>query len=263
MPMVGIPLEILYTMLVIAFAAPVFFIGAIYLLWVPRPSKAYIKAKALKQHVDIDANDMGILDFNVGKIQGPGMFTNKKEFTTFIPRVPESWVNKTFSADGIRTLLSYGGKAISVSHETLAVLELNKMFAAEKSKPENKDKKEEELYRAFMIEHPEAQKLLSGLGEAKAVEEQGKGNKKTFLRKVAIILDPRIIKNYISKNAGGAQLKYYGKIKYNQGVAETESPTTKFKGIFIIIIIVMAVVGLALLFLSMNTGSAPVKLPGT
>jgi len=30
MPMVGIPLEILYTMLVIAFAAPVFFIGANY-----------------------------------------------------------------------------------------------------------------------------------------------------------------------------------------------------------------------------------------
>lgn len=263
MAMVGIPLDILLTMLVAAFGVPLIAVAFIYFVWVPKPAKAYIKAKILKQHVNIDANDMGLLEFVVGKIQGPGVFSNKKEFVTFVPRIAESWVNKAFGADGIRTILSYSGKAVSGSPETLAVIELNKLFAAEKMKEENKNKTIEDVYKAFVEAHPEARKLLAGLHEAKLNAEESESDKKSLIRKVAILIDPRNFRTYISKNVGGSQLKYLGKINYLRGVAETESPMTKFKGIFIILLVVIIVVAIiAVILLTMGSGTQ-VKIPGT
>lgn len=268
MPIVGIPIDVLYTMLIAAFGIPFIVLGFIYFAWVPKPSKAYIKAKMLKRHVDIDANDMGLLDFVVGRIQGPGVFSNKEQFTTFVPRLPESWINKSFGADGIRTILSYSGKAVCGTPETMAILELNKLFGAERLrlKEENPDVTDEEIYKTFVANHPEAQKLLEGLHDAKInidSEDEAKDGKKKLLRKVAIILDPRILRTYISKNVGGSQLKYLGKINYLRGVAETESPMTKFKGIFLIIIIVMIIAAIAaIVMLTMGSGTQ-VKIPGT
>jgi len=205
--------EVLLQLVAMAFLAPIVMFIVVWLVWVPKPAKEYVYAKLLRQIVNIKADDLGILSFLRGKVRGPGNFNAKKEIVEFVPRNPEPWVAKAFSADKIPTVFSYSGKAVCVNPEMLAVLEANKILHSIR-----------QLHKKGKINSStleELEKIL--LSKFISIEEKH-GRKKEIKRVPAILLDPRILKTYVSKMISPAQIQYMQKKAYEKGYREGERP---------------------------------------
>ncbi len=226
---IGIDMGILLTL--VAFP-PIFILmllAAVYFLWIPKPAKTYIGAKATKKGVDINSSNIGGLTFRTFKMKGPGILEiNKRHEMTVYPRTSEGWGAKVFNADGIATTLSCSDKAVSVNPEMLKIMEINQFITAQKKLPQNSGKEAKDILEEYMKKHPEAITLFKNAKNdyANVPEITGKGkNKKIgFIREVAVLLDPRRLKDYISWNITPGQLLAVDQMAFNDGFEEGQKP---------------------------------------
>lgn len=199
---------------------------AVYFLWVPKPAKACISAKIGKKGIDVNTTNIGGITFRPFKMRGPGIIEIKKRFEMNIyPRSPEAWAAKVFNCDGLPMVFSCSDKAVAANPEMLKILEFNQYIAAQKSLKENEDKSEKEIFDEFLKNNPDAYNLLKTLRTNYAnVPKKEKGKKITFMREVAVLLDPRRLKDYISWNLTPAQLLAVDQTAFNDGFEEGQKP---------------------------------------
>jgi hypothetical protein len=236
---VGITTDTLYTLLIMAAGLPSGFFLFMYFVWFPRASKAIVMAKLLKKDINIDINDMGVISFVKGQAEGAGIFRGGKEIIKIIPRSPEAWMNKTFACDKMKYIFSYSGKAVAVNPATLAITALNQIVNQTKNEPGNEKLTDTDAIALFVKKNPEAEGMVKNLLKNYAsipqyteeiVEVPDTGEKKKVRklrgieRKVAILLDPRLLKEYISQAIELAQIVYVMKKEYNKGYEDGKAP---------------------------------------
>ena len=243
---IGIEYEMLIQLLAMAFGTPIIIILIWWVFFVPKPAKAYAWAKLMRQVVNIEINDIGSLIFKRGKVEGAGIFRTKKERVEFSPRNPEPWVGKRFSADKVATVFSYSGKAVCVSPETLAVLQANLELHGDKLL-NKKGELDLSLLPENVRESLESQFInVEATKDGKvALSKTGKPKGKDLKRVKAILLDPRILKYYISKMVSPAQIQYMQKKAYEKGYKEGERP--------LLIRLVPILIAFALVLLAVST----------
>lgn len=243
---VGIEMGTLLTLVAFPPTFIIMLLLAVYFLWVPKPAKTYISAKATKKGVDINSSNIGGFTFRTFKMKGPGILEIKKRYEmTVYPRSPEAYAAKVFNADGIATTLSCSDKAVSVNPEVLLILEINQHIAAQKQLPENAGKSQKDLFEAYMKANPEAINLLKRLKTNYANREIKKGKEKSIVREVAVLLDPRRLKDYISWNITPGQLLAVDQMAFNDGFEEGQKPILQR----MLPLILVMFIGLAILVL--------------
>lgn len=246
--LIGIEYEMLIQLLAMAFGIPIIAFVVWWLFFVPKPAKAYAWAKLMRQVIDIEINDLGSLKFKRGKVEGAGIFRAKNDEVEFSPRNPEPWVGKRFSADKVATVFSYSGKAVCVSPETLAVLQANLNLYGDKLL-NKKGKIDLSLLPENVKESLESQFLNVQATKDGKVEmaSSGKMKGKHMKRTKAILLDPRILKYYVSKMISPAQIQYMQKKAYEKGYKEGQAPLFA-RLIPILIVMAMIFLGLVMFF---------------
>jgi hypothetical protein len=268
---------------------PSFFFIFLWLVYIPKNAKTLTWAKVFRQTIFEGATDSGQIPFHRGHTEGPGVFRSHDGVRIdFIPRKGEGWINKMFHGDKIPYLLGYTGKAVASNPETLAVLSAHQKLLEHREKIKEKLQKlvkekqakhpslsTEEMrlvLKDFLESNPEAKSLMQQLEEAKAniekvlveqhkTEKDESGKPLRRYRKVkerlnAILLDPRILQEYITATLQPSQARHVHDVGYRQGYRDGSNPTAKFKGLFIVIIIGAAVAGVVLLLLMMSGGGA-------
>lgn len=243
---IGIEYYTFIQLLLMAAGIPLFILWLIWVMWIPKPAKAYIYAKLLRKIVDIEANDLGILNFKIGKVGGAGIFETRKEEVEFVPRNPEPWVNKRFSADKIGTVISYSGKAVCVNPETLAVLEVNQLLHALKLL-KNEGKLDTSVLPENLRKSLENQFL--NIEDTEIHVRSGKRQKRKALKRMqAILLDPRILKTYVSKMISPAQIQYMLKKAYEKGYRDGQRPMYARLIPILIVMVLIALIFITLFF---------------
>lgn len=246
MPIVGISLDALLTLVIGPPVTILVILLLVYVGWVPKPAKTYIKAKILKLGVDINANNIGGLQFRAGKMKGPGVFQfGKRGEMNVVPRIGEGWAAKVFNADGIPTLFSCSDKAVSANPTLLATLGLNNYIAGLKKLDKYKDKNESEIYDALIAENPDAKELLESFTKNHANVPHKKKGVTEFIREVAVLLDPRDLKEYVKWNITPGQLLAVDQMAYNDGFEEGQKPLLH-RALPLIALLALMVVGVAL-----------------
>ena len=228
---------------------------AVYALWVPKPAKACISAKATKKGIDVNTSNIGGITFRPFKMKGPGILEIKKrgEMTVY-PRSSEAWAAKVFNADGLPMVFSCSDKAVSTNPEMLKVMEINTYLAAQKELPENKGKNVKDLFKSFLNANPDAVNLFSKLANNYANVPQKNKSKKpiAYIREVAVLLDPRRLKDYVGWNLTPAQLLAVDQSAYNDGFEEGQKPILQR----LLPLILVSFIGIAIVVLVMAMGGA-------
>jgi hypothetical protein len=236
---VGITTDTLYTLLILAAGLPIGFFLFMFFAWFPRASRTIVMAKLFKKDINVDINDMGVISFIKGQAEGAGIFRGGKEIIKIIPRSPEAWMNKTFACDKMKYIFSYSGKAVAVNPATLAITALNQIVSQIKNEPGNEKLTETDAIALFVKNNPEAKNMVENLLKnytsipqytEEEIEDKETGDKKkvrklgSIQRKVAILLDPRLLKEYISQAIELAQIVYVMKKEYNKGYEDGKTP---------------------------------------
>lgn len=274
-----------------AFGIPVFVFGIIWILVVPKNAKTMFWAKVFRQTVFWGASDSGQMVAYRGHTEGPGIFRSSDGMRIdFIPRSSEGWINKTFHGDKIPYLIGYLGKAVAASYETVAVLTLNQELLEHREtiktklkKMVNKEKQKHPLLtpvemdivlKDFLNTNPEAVVLVDQLKKAQAniatvktqqhktrKDEQGNPLRrkiKEVKRRVAILLDSRILQWYITSTLQPSQSRHVHDIGYRQGYRDGSNPMAKFKMVLILLVIAIPIIAVVLLLLLGSGGTAAV-----
>ena len=271
MAIVGIDINTLYTLLAIAAGLPIGVSLFLYFAWFPRASKAIIMSKLTKKDLNIDVNDMGVLSFISGQAEGAGIFRGKRDIIKIIPRSPEAWMNKTFTCDKMKYIFSYSGKAVAVNPASLAIISLNQIVNQIKNKPGNESITDQQALEYFMQKNPEAKNIIASLRnnfasipeyeysevvDAETGEKHKVKSQKSMSRRIAILLDPRLLKEYISQAIELAQIVYVMKKEYNKGYEDGRAPILgRLIPIILVFGIVAAMIVAVMLLFGGGTGA--------
>ncbi len=253
---VGIDVGTLLTLIAFPPTFILILVLAVYVLWVPKPAKACISAKATKKGIDVNTSNIGGITFRPFKMKGPGILEIKKRVEmTVYPRSSEAWAAKVFNADGLPMVFSCSDKAVSTNPEMLKVMEINTYLAAQKERPENMKKTQKQIFEDFLRTNPDAVNLFKKLTTNYAnVPKQVTGKSKAvmYTREVAVLLDPRRLKDYVGWNLTPAQLLAVDQSAYNDGYEEGQKPILHR----VLPLILVMFIGIAIVVLCMAMGGA-------
>jgi len=241
-----------------AFLSPIVIVVVWWFGWVPRNARRICNAKLFKKDLFFEANDAGQIEVHYGTVEGPGMFSSGKTKIAFMPLSAESWVNKVFSFNRMRCLFGYTGKGAAVNVETLAVMQANLDLEVARlqsaSKEVDAETAKKEALKKWLENSPDDVKPhVAGLIQSltskytNVEETTNEKNPKEPARKMAVLLDPRNLKYFISKALSPTQIQYMQKKAYLKGLNDAE------KGFLSkalpLILIVVGVVGVIAFFL--------------
>jgi len=119
-----------------------------------------------------------------------------------------------------------------------------------------------DAFQGYWKKYPKARKLLQQLKDAKMNVRLIKDKvQMEESREVAILMDPPVLQEYITKTLHPSQLFHANQVAYERGVNDTANPASKHKLLIIALLIVVVVVAVvAMLFLS-GGGQAVPKAP--